>query len=63
MIPELTINLPDCHRKLIKGLIPFYGLSEEEVVAFLVMRQLEEMMGSDKIEVLKKYRAIKGWQE
>ena len=39
------------------------NLSEEEVVAFLVMRQLEEMMGSDKIEALKKYRAIKGWQE
>ncbi len=63
MIPELTLKLPEIQRQIIKGLIPFYGRNEEEVIESIVFHWIEQNIGSDSLKALEKIGAIKGFND
>ena len=53
-----SIRLDDVHRKVIKGLIPFYGSTEGEVIRNIVVMWINGNLGSPTMEKLKKFNAI-----
>ena len=53
-----TIKLDDVHWRIIRGLQPFYGNSEPEVVRNIVLMWLNENIGSEAIRKLEELGAI-----
>jgi hypothetical protein len=53
-----TIRLDDIHWELIRGLIPFYGTNEPEVVRNIVVMWLHENISGKSIEKLSQLKAI-----
>jgi len=56
---EKSIRLDDVHWNIIRGLVPFYGTSETEVVRTIVTMWLDQNLGSKTIEKLEELDAIK----
>ena len=56
---EKSIRLDDVHWNIIRGLVPFYGTSETEVVRIIVTMWLDQNLGSKTIEKLQELDAIK----
>lgn len=54
-----TIKLDEVHWQIVKGLIPFYGNSEPEVVRTIVTMWIDQNLGSKTIEKLEELNAIK----
>ena len=55
---QKTIRIDDIHWKLIRGLMPFYGSNETEVVRNLLIMWLDQNIGSDKIKNLEELGAL-----
>lgn len=53
-----SIRIDDIQWDLIKGLVPFYGSTEAEVVRNIVLMWLNENIGSKTIEKLEELNAI-----
>jgi len=53
-----TVKLDEVHWKIVKGLIPFYGNSEPEVIRTIVMIWINDNIGSEAIQKLEKLKAI-----
>jgi len=53
-----SIRLDEIHWEIIRGLIPFYGNSEPEVVRTIVQMWLHENIGSNTIRKLDEIHAI-----
>lgn len=53
-----SIRLDEIHWQIIRGLIPFYGNNEPEVVRAIVMMWLHENIGCDAIRKLEELHAI-----
>lgn len=53
-----SIRMDDIQWDLIKGLVPFYGSTEAEVVRNIVLMWLNENIGSKTIEKLEELNAI-----
>ena len=56
---EKSIRLDDVHWNIIRGLVPFYGTSETEVVRTIVTMWLDQNLGSKTIEKLQELDVIK----
>lgn len=53
-----TVKLDPVHWKIIRGLIPFYGNSEPEVVRTIVIQWIHGNIGSEPIRKLEELEAI-----
>jgi hypothetical protein len=53
-----TVKLDEVHWQIIKGLIPFYGNSEPEVIRTIVLMWINDNIGTDAIQKLENLRAI-----
>jgi hypothetical protein len=56
-IPK-KIRLDEVHWKIVRGLTPFYGSTEAEVVRTIVMIWIHDNIGSDAIRKLEELNAI-----
>jgi len=56
---QKTIRLDEVQWNIIRGLIPFYGSTESEVVRNIVMMWLDQNLGSKTIEKLEELDAVK----
>lgn len=54
-----TIRLDEIHWKIIKGLIPFYGSNEGEVIRNIILMWLHENLGKETLNKLEKLNIIK----
>lgn len=56
---EKSIRLDDIHWKIIRGLMPFYGSSEGEVIRNIVLMWLHDNIGSQTITKLENLNGVK----
>jgi hypothetical protein len=56
---QICIRLDEIHLDIIDSLQPFYGNSRPEVIRNLVIRWIEQNIGSANLEKLKEIGAIK----
>lgn len=54
-----TVRLDDIHWKILKGLTPFYGSNEGEVIRNILIMWFHENLGSETLKVLEKSGIIK----
>ena len=55
---QKTIRLDEIHWGLIRGLTPFYGSNEVEVIRTLLIMWLDQNIGSDAIKKLEELGAV-----
>ncbi len=53
-----TIRLDDVHWKIVRGLTPFYGSTEAEVIRTIVTMWIHDNLGSEAIRKLDELEAI-----
>lgn len=53
-----SIRLDDIHWELLRGLIPFYGATESEVIRNIIVMWLHDNIGGKPIEKLEELGAI-----